>query len=197
MKKKRISTHLFSALSKHLQNPICSNPLGASLYLHREPPELSLLFSSRTDCNGLPNLTSSSSWKWKMYRIVVVYNKSFTFRSMLEKSFPKKAKTTKKSVKDVRHHSNRATRDAHAATRVGTPTLSWRPLGACFWQSSVRPSWGRGGPNRLHSLLVKLCFPLPSTLVTFVIKFFQNEYFQGSRSLVSLECRQDVITKIE
>ena len=25
-----------------------------------------------------------------MYRIVVVYNKSFTFRSMLEKSFPKK-----------------------------------------------------------------------------------------------------------
>ena len=27
-----------------------------------------------------------------MYRIVVVYNKSFTFRSMLEKSFPKKSK---------------------------------------------------------------------------------------------------------
>ena len=25
-----------------------------------------------------------------MYRIVVVYNKSFTFRSMLEKSFPEK-----------------------------------------------------------------------------------------------------------
>ena len=137
-----------------------------------------------------------------MYRIVVVYNKSFTFtfRSMLEKSFPeKKAKTTtkKKSVKDVRHHSNRATRDAHAATRVGTPTLSWRPLGACFWQSSVRPSWGRGGPNRLHSLLVKLCFPLPSSLVTFVMKYFQNEHFQGSRSLVSLMWRQNVITKIE
>ena len=33
-------TSFFSALSKHLQNPICSNPLGASLYLHRGPPEV-------------------------------------------------------------------------------------------------------------------------------------------------------------
>ena len=128
-----------------------------------------------------------------------ITNHSHSVLCWRKASQKKKAKTTtkKKSVKDVRHHSNRATRDAHAATRVGTPTLSWRPLGACFWQSSVRPSWGRGGPNRLHSLLVKLCFPLPSTLVTFVIKFFQNEYFQGSRSLVSLMWRQNVITKIE